>query len=65
MTVYEINYKARLEEMLDTVIRTFGHESKQAIRMATYVEKYYDNCSYQNMETVEAIYKNIMKVIVR
>ena len=60
MTRYERDYKARLDEMLDTVIRTFGHESKQAIRMATYVDKYYNNCNYQNWETMEQIFKSVM-----
>ena len=45
MIRYERDYNVRLDEMLDTVIRTFGHESKQAIRMATYVDKYYNNCN--------------------
>lgn len=60
MTLYERNYRARLDEMLDTVIHTFGHESKQAIRMATYVDKYYNNCNYQNWETMDQIFKSVM-----
>ena len=60
MTRYERDYKARLDEMLDTVIRTFGHESKQAIRMATYVEIYYDNCKYHNWVTMDQIFKSVI-----
>lgn len=61
MTLYEKNYKARLDEMLDTIIRRFGHEDEKTITFATYVEKYYDTPNYENRETMEKIFKGYVK----
>ena len=65
MTRYERDYRNALETMLDKVVNSFGHESNQAIRMAETVERYENYCCYESWETVENIYKNIMKVFVR
>jgi hypothetical protein len=65
MTRYEMDYKNALEKMLDDVVHTYGHESKEAIRMAETIEKYESYCCYESWETVENIYKNIMKVFVK
>ncbi len=61
MTRYERDYRNALETMLDKVVNSFGHESNQAIRMARIVEKYIDNCNYQNWETCEAEFNSIMR----
>ena len=61
MTVYEMNYRNRLNEMLDFVIRKYGFEAEQTIYFATMVEKYLPNANYQNRETMEKIFKGLVK----
>ena len=61
MTVYENNYRNRLNEMLDLVIRKYGFETEQTIYFATLVEKYLPNASYQNRERMEKIFKGLVK----
>ena len=61
MTNYEINYKARLDEMLDLVIRKYGYEHEVTIYFARLVEKYYDVPNYENRETMEKIFKGLVK----
>ena len=61
MTLYEKNYKARLDEMLDTIIRRYGFEHEKTITFAQYVEKYYNDHNYENRETMERIFKNYTK----
>ena len=61
MTNYEINYKARLDEMLDLVIRKYGYEHENTIYFARLVEKYYDVPNYENRETIEKIFKGLVK----
>ena len=61
MTNYEINYKARLDEMLDLVIRKYGYEHEVTIYFARLVEKYYDFPNYENRETMEKIFKGLVK----
>lgn len=61
MTLYEKNYKERLDEMLDTIIRKYGFEHEKTIAFAEYVEKYYENPNYNNRETMERIFKSYTK----
>ena len=61
MTVYEMNYKARLTEMLDNIIRKYGHEHRVTIFFARLVEKFYNCPSYQNREYMERLYWGFMK----
>ncbi len=61
MTTYEKNYKARLDEMLDAIIRNRGHEDRVAIWFATLVEKYYNHPNYDNRELMENYFKKYMK----
>ena len=61
MTVYEKNYKARLNEMLDLVIRKYGYEHENTVYFACIVEKYYDVPNYENRETIEKIFKGLVK----
>ena len=61
MTNYEINYKARLDEMLDRVIRKYGYEHENTIYFARLVEKYYDIPNYTNREKMEKVFKGLVK----
>ena len=61
MTTYEMNYKARLDEMLQEVWRKYGYETEQALYFATMHEKYYNDANYENRETMEKIFKGLMK----
>lgn len=61
MTIYEINYKTRLDTMLTMIIHKYGFEHKRTISFAQYVEKYYNNPNYTNRETMETIFKNFIK----
>ena len=60
-TAYQINYENRLNEMLDLVIRKYGYEHDNTIYFATMVEKYIDNANYENRETMEKIFKGLVK----
>ena len=61
MTNYEITYKARLDEMLDLVIHKYGYEHENTIYFARMVEKYYNVPNYENRETMEKIFKGLVK----
>ena len=57
MTAYEINYKNRLNEMLNELIRNHGFEDKRVILFATYKEKLENQANYQNREKMERMFK--------
>lgn len=61
MTVYEINYRNRLNEMLNTLIATFGKNDPKTAWFAFLVEKYIDHAGYGNREMMENYFKNYMK----
>lgn len=61
MTLYEKNYRTRLNEMLDEMIRKYGHEHERVILFATMVDKRIDNVNYQNWDYLENIFKGWMK----
>ena len=61
MTVYEINYKNRLNEMLDELIQTHGFEDERVILFATYKEKLENQANYQNREKMEKMFKAYMR----
>ena len=61
MTIYETNYKARLDEMLNTIIRKYGYEHEITIFFATLVEKYYEMACYHNRERLENYFKKYME----
>ena len=61
MTIYEMNYKARLGEMLDNIIRKYGHEHRVTIFFAELVEKYYNDANYTNRELLENYFKKFVK----
>ena len=50
MTAYEINYKNRLNEMLNELILNLGFEDERVILFATYKEKLENQANYQNRE---------------
>ena len=57
MTAYEINYRNRLNEMLDELITSLGFEDKRVILFATYKEKLENQATYQNREKMEKMFK--------
>lgn len=61
MTVYEINYRNRLNEMLDLIIRKYGLEHPRTILFARMVEQRIDNPNYTNREELERYFKGWMK----
>ena len=60
-TIYQINYENRLNEMLDLVIRKYGYEHENTIYFAEMVHKYIDNACFENRETMEKIFKGLVK----
>ena len=61
MTIYEINYRNRLDEMMGAIIRKYGLEHNRTIMVATYYEKLYNNANYNNREFMEKMFKGWMK----
>lgn len=61
MTTYEINYKNRLNEMLDALIMNLGFEDRRVILFATYKEKLENQATYKNREKMEKMFKAYMK----
>jgi hypothetical protein len=57
MTAYEINYKNRLNEMLNELILNLGFEDRRVILFATYKEKLENQATYQNRELMEKMFK--------
>ena len=57
MTVYEINYKNRLNEMLDELTRKLGAENERVILFANYKKKLENQANYQNRELMEKMFK--------
>ena len=57
MTVYEINYRNRLNEMLDELIKNHGFEDRRVVLFATYKEKLENQANYQNRELMERMFK--------
>lgn len=61
MTVYEINYRNRLNEMLDLIIRKYGFEHNRTIAFAREVDRRIEMPCYQNREAMEQLFKGWMK----
>lgn len=61
MTTYEINYRNRLDEMLDNIIRKYGFEHYVTVFFARLIEKFYNQANYQNREYLERHYQGFMK----
>ena len=57
MTAYEINYRNRLNEMLDQLIHKLGFENRRVILFATYHDKLINQANYQNRELMEKMFK--------
>lgn len=60
MTTYAINYKARLDFMLDSLIKNLGLEDSRVVFFAALKEKYYNQPHYNNRELLEGYYKKYM-----
>ena len=56
-----MSYQIELDRMLDEVIRIYGHESREAIKIATAIDKCYEDCSKEELETVIVTYNYLMK----
>ena len=56
-----MNYKVELDRMLDEVVRSFGHESREAIRLATMIDKVYEQCDEVGFRAVVIVYECLMK----
>ena len=56
-----MNYKVELDRMLDEVVRSFGHESREAIRLAIVIDKVYEQCNEVEFKAVKKIYESLMK----
>lgn len=61
MTVYEINYRNRLNEMMNEIIHKYGLEHNRTIAFAQAYEKRINNANYQNREFMEQLFKGWMK----
>lgn len=61
MTLYEINYKNRLEEMLDLMIQKYGFEHCRTLAFAREYDKYIGLANYENREHMEKLFKGYMK----
>lgn len=61
MTIYEINYRNRLNEMLNILTKTFGANDPKTKWFAELVNKYIDHANYGNRELLENYFKNYMK----
>jgi hypothetical protein len=61
MTIYEINYRNRLKEMLDEIIHKYGFEHDRTIIFAREYEKRINLPCYDNREFMERLFKGWMK----
>lgn len=61
MTIYEINYRNRLAEMKDEIIKRYGFEHRRTIAFFRAVEKRIENPCYKNREFLEQLFKGWMK----
>lgn len=61
MTVYEINYRNRLNEMLNILTATFGENDPQTVWFACMVKKYINYPGYHTRELMENYFRNYMR----
>ena len=61
MTIYETNYRNRLNEMMTAIIQNYGFEHNRTIAFAREVEKRINHPCYQNREHMEQLFKGWMK----
>ena len=61
MTLYEINYRNRLNEMLNILIATFGKDDPKTAWFACMVERYIDHAGYHTRELMENYFRMYMK----
>ena len=61
MTIYEINYHNRLNQMLDEIIHKYGFEHNRTIAFAREYDKRIDHANYQNREFMEQLFKGWTK----
>lgn len=61
MTVYEKNYQDRLNEMLAIVKANYGKDHHCTEYFEIIYKKYFNYANYENRETVEKIFKGLVK----
>lgn len=61
MTVYTQNYNNRLNEMLALVTERYGAKDEKTLFFAQLVDKYMNQANYTNRETMEKMFKGLMK----
>ena len=61
MTLYETNYRNRLNEMLNILTATFGADDRRVVWFEFLVNKYIDHANYDNRERLENQFRWYMK----
>lgn len=61
MTIYEMNYRKRLNEMLSAITEKYGKNHKRTAMFALYVNKLIGQANWQNREFFERLFKGWMK----
>lgn len=61
MTLYQVNYTNRLQEMLNLIINKYGFEHGRTIAFAREVEKRKEQANYTNREYMERLFKGWMR----
>jgi hypothetical protein len=61
MTIYEINYRNRLNEMLNILTKTFGANDPKTKWFAELVNKHINYANYDNRNLLERYFKGYMK----
>ena len=61
MTIYEINYRNRLNEMVNLITDKYGANHNVTILFTHMVEQRLPNANYQNREELERYFKGWMK----
>ena len=63
MTVYEINYRNRLNEMVIIITNTYGENHRVTQWFVFLVNRHINAANYGNREKLENYFKNYMKNI--
>lgn len=61
MTVYEMNYRNRLNEMLKAITEKYGKNHNRTAMFTLYVNKLIGQANWQNREFFERLFKGWMK----
>ena len=61
MTMYEINYRNRLNEMVATIVEMYGENHRTTEFFTCLVNQRIDNANYANRECLENFFKKYVK----